>query len=98
MLLAAGLVERRLGRPPLAALWWSLFMVWAALTTAWAINPDAAFRRLPSALSLFFLYLVAVSFKPSRKELYWVCVLTVLGGVMAAGAGYLFGLEADADA
>jgi O-antigen ligase len=47
-------------------------------------------------LSLFFLYLIAVCFRPSRKELYWVCVLTVLGGVMAAGIGYLFGLDVDA--
>jgi O-antigen ligase len=93
VLLAAGLMERRLGRPPSAALWWGLFMVWAVFSTAWALNPDLAFGRLKNALSLFFLYLVAVSFRPSRKELYWVCALTVLGGVMAAGAGYLFGFD-----
>jgi O-antigen ligase len=96
VLAAVGLVERRLGRPPSTALWWGLFIVWAALTTTWAINPEAGFRRLPSALSMFLLYLVGVSFKPTRRELYWACVLTVLGGVLAAGAGYIFGLDADA--
>ncbi len=93
VLAASGLMERRLGRPPLAALWFGLFMVWAALSAAWALDPEAVFGRLKLALSLFFLYLVAVSFRPTRKELYWVCALTVVGGVMAAGVAYLLGLE-----
>jgi hypothetical protein len=96
VLLGVGLVERRLGRPPSAAVWWCLFMLWAVLSTTWAINTEPAFKRLPSALSIFLLYLVAVSFKPSRKELYWVCVLTVLGGVLAASIGYLFGFHESA--
>jgi O-antigen ligase len=93
VLLGAGLVERRLGRPPSAALWWGLFMVWGTVSAAWAINSEAALSRLPKALSLFFLYVVAVSFRPSRKELQWVCVLMVVGGVLAASGGYLFGLD-----
>jgi len=93
MLLTAGLVERRLVRPPSAALWWSLFMVWAVLTIAWAMDPDVAVQRLPLAVSLFLLYLVAVSIKPTRKEFYWVCLLVVAGGVVAAAMGYVYGLE-----
>jgi O-antigen ligase len=95
-LLGAGLVGRRLGRPPLAVLWWGLFMVWAIVSAAWAVNPDLSLGRLTQALSLFFLFLVAVSFRPSRKELLWVCALTVVGGVLAASAGYVFGLDEEA--
>jgi O-antigen ligase len=92
-LLGAGLVERRLGRPPGAALWWALFMLWSTLSVVWAIDDTLAFKRLPTALSLFFLYVVAVSFRPSRRELHWVCASSVLGGVFAAALAYLFGLN-----
>jgi O-antigen ligase len=93
VLLTAGLVERRFSRPPLASLWWGLLMVWAILSVAWAIDPDHALQRLNTPISLFLLYLIAVSVKPSRKELYYVCLLVVAGGVAAAVAGYLFGVE-----
>jgi O-antigen ligase len=92
-LLAAGLVQRRLGRPPAAAVWWALFVVWSGLSVTWAVDEMLAFKRLPTVLSLFFLYVVAVSFRPSRRELHWVCALTVLGGAFAATLAYLFGLN-----
>jgi O-antigen ligase len=96
VLLAAGLIEQRLVRPPLAALWWCLFMVWGVVSAAWAINPDLVLQRLPTALSLVAFYVIAVSFRPSRKELYWVCVLVVAGGMVAAATGSLHGLESAA--
>jgi O-antigen ligase len=51
---------------------------------------------LRTLLSLYLLYLVAVSIKPSRKEFHWVCLLVVAGGIVAASAGYLFGVEESA--
>jgi O-antigen ligase len=92
-LLAAGLVERRLSRPPTMALWWAAFMLWAVLSAAWALDSEVALKKLPSALSFFVLYLAAVCFRPSRREFLGVCVLTVLGGVLAAGLAYFFGLQ-----
>jgi O-antigen ligase len=68
-------------------------MFWAALTAVWAIDDDLVFGRLSTALSLFFLYVVAVSFKPSRQEVYGVCALIVLGGVFSAVLAYTFGLN-----
>jgi O-antigen ligase len=93
VLLVAGLIERRLVRPPSAALWWSLFLVWAGLSMAWAIQPYLVRGRLPTAASLFLLYLIAVSIKPTRTELYGVCLLVVAGGMAAAATGYFFGVE-----
>jgi O-antigen ligase len=98
VLFAAGLVERRLCRPPRAALWWGLFVVWAILSVAWAIDPDSALRRMPTMLSLFFLYVAAVSVKPRAKELYIVCLLAVVGAAIAGVLGYAYGIEQTADA
>jgi O-antigen ligase len=96
VLLGAGLIERRLGRPPMAALWWGGFMLWASLTTIWALDPDVSLQRLPSVLSLFVLYLAAASFQPSRREFKLVCALTVLGGLLAASLAYFFGMQEEA--
>jgi len=93
VLLSVGLIERRLGHPSWAALWWGLFMLWSAFSAAWASDPTSVFRRLPTVISLVVLYTVAASFRPSRRELYWVCVLTVLGGVFAAALAYWFGSD-----
>jgi O-antigen ligase len=68
-------------------------MFWGVLSAAWALDPEPLFARLPTALSLVILYLVAVCFVPTRRELYWVCLLTVLGGVLAAALAYMFGLN-----
>jgi O-antigen ligase len=93
VLAAVGLVERRLCRPPAAALWWGLLVLWAIVSVAWALDPEVAIGRLPTVLRVYLLYLVVVSFKVSRQEFSWVCVLMVLGGVVAASVGYVFGFE-----
>lgn len=91
VLLANGLLGRRhFVRPPFAALCWGLFMFWATLSAAWALDQDLVFQRLPTALSLFLFYLVAVSIRPSGKELFAICMLAVLGGMIAAGTAYFY--------
>jgi O-antigen ligase len=62
----------------------------------WAVDSEVALDRLPTVLSLVLLYLAAVCFRPSRSELYWVCALMVLGGVLAAALAYFFGLHEQA--
>jgi O-antigen ligase len=93
VLLATGLMERRLVRPPLAALWVVLFFLWAVASLAWTVNLPLAQARLPTAASLVAMYLVAVSFRVSERELTTVYVLTVLGGAVAAAAGVVLGFE-----
>jgi O-antigen ligase len=93
VLLGAGLIERRLGRPPDAALWWGAFTLWGILSASWALDTELVLQALQTKISLIVLYIVAVCYRPSRRDLYWVCVLTVLGGVLAAGIGYFLGLD-----
>lgn len=94
VLLAVGLIERRLERPPVAAIWWGLLIVWAALSATWALDSDLVLHRLLTVISLYGLYLVASSFRVSTRELLGVCVLVVLGGALVAATAYLYGTDA----
>lgn len=84
VLLVYGFITERLQRPPRPALWWGLFMFWAALSTAWAVDPAISVKRLPSIVTLLALYLVTVSFRIKPRELSRVLMLAVAGGVVAA--------------
>lgn len=68
--------------------------MWGVLSAAWANNAEVTLGRLPTVLSLYALYLGTVCFRPTRKEFFWVCALSVLGAVIAAAVGYVFGFEA----
>lgn len=92
ILLLVGLKQKRLVHPPIVAVWWSALILWGALTAAWAVDPDMVMSRLPTAISLLALYLVAVSFRVSAAELSAVCMLTVVGGVATALFGLIFGV------
>jgi O-antigen ligase len=84
ILLTAGLLGKRFVRPPRAALWLSLIIFWAAMSSLWAINADSAVFRLPLLALLLLLYLLAVSIRVSEKELATIAWLAVLGACLAA--------------
>jgi O-antigen ligase len=88
VLLATGLAGRRFIAPPRAAVWWILFVGWAALTSLWTLDTDGAMARLPMAVSLLALYLVAVSTRVTRNEFLIVTALAVVGAMVAAGYSY----------
>ncbi len=93
LLLVVGLVTRRLKAPPHAALWWAMFVIWGAAALAWALDPQMAWERMPTAISLLLLYVIATSFRATTRELLAVAALTVLGGCVAAlfASGEFFG-------
>jgi hypothetical protein len=70
ILLAYGVLSGRLTAPPRAALWWGLFILWGAASLLWALDPGQALERLPTALLLFLLYLVVVSFRISERAFF----------------------------
>src|SRR5262249_5151238 len=77
--------EGRFERPPKGALWWGGLLIWGLFTTLWAVNPAVVLQRAPTALGLFLLYAAAVCLRVSKRELFWVIMLTILGGLTAAG-------------
>jgi O-antigen ligase len=93
-LLTAGLVERRLRKPPLEAVFFGALLLWAIMSMLWALDPDAVVARLPTAVNMIALYLVAVSFRVSNQELRVMCALAVIGGAAAGVVSWLYGAEA----
>jgi O-antigen ligase len=86
VLLGTGLLQGRLEQPNRAALWWSLFIFWSGASVLWALEPQRVLQRLPTAFGLLFFYLISVSFRMTRKELYSVLGLAMAGGI--TGASY----------
>ncbi len=84
ILLTKLLGERCFATPPRAAKWVVLFFVWTIMSTFWALNSDLSTLRLPAALSLAVLYLVAVNTRVSDQEFHWIGILAVAGGALAA--------------
>ena len=84
VLLFTALVQGRLQAPPRAALLWCSLVIWCLASTAWAMDADTALQRVPTAVSLLLVYLVAVSFRITLRELQWVAGMALLGGVAAA--------------
>ena len=93
---AAGLVQKRLVKPPAPALWAIALVLWAITTLFWSVSPEEALISLPTILSILALYLAAVCFRVSERELRIVCLLAMIGGLLAVMAGVLSGFEADA--
>jgi len=85
ILLVTGFVGTRFTRPPRAALWWFLFILWGAVTALWALDAGIVLGRLQTSASLFLLYLLAVSFRVSEKELSHIGTFAIVGGIVAAG-------------
>jgi O-antigen ligase len=95
VLCAVGVVARRLQRPSATSLWWGLFVAWSAVSILWAVEPAKSLERLPTAVALFLLYLIASSFRITEKEFDRIVSLAILGGGIAALLsvyGYYYGV------
>jgi O-antigen ligase len=86
VLLGTAMLKREFHRPPRQALWWALFVAWAAVTVLWALDWQIAVSRLPTSVSLILLYFVVLSTNISRKELRTVSLFAVAGACAAAFA------------
>ncbi len=86
-----GWLRERIIHPPKTALFWSLFILWGITSTLWAIDPETALHRIPTALGLWLLYMVIVSVQISTRELSWITLATILGGCIASVySAYIF--------
>ena len=83
-LITVGLVFHRFELPGKPALWWLLFVLWAAASILWAYDQQEAIQRLPTMFSLYLFYVVATCFRVTEREFSGVVGLTILGGGVAA--------------
>ncbi|MBV8476037.1 MAG: hypothetical protein JOZ36_05170, partial [Acidobacteria bacterium] len=79
-----GFASGRFQSPPRAAFYWGLFVLWAVASTTWAIDPDTSLKWLATGPTLFALYIVAVSIRITRRQLSRICLVIIVGGVVAA--------------
>jgi len=83
-LVAVGLLDNRIVKPPRSAICWALFLFWCSISVLWAVDPTAALRQLATSAALILFYLAAVSFRITEEEFKWVVRLAILGGCFAA--------------
>ncbi len=83
ILIVTALAGNRLQRPPRAALWWTLLIMWYALTYLWAVDPRASMARLPTAAACLVLYLAATSLRVREAEFKVIVTALIVGGCLA---------------
>jgi hypothetical protein len=83
-ILGTGLMRNRLRWPARAAWMWLVFLGWSAITATWALRTDFALHELATPISLVLLYLAAVSWPITDKQLRWLSRVTIAGGCVAS--------------
>ncbi len=76
--------SKRLIPLPRAALWWTLFVAWGVASATWALDPELSWQRARTSLAFLLMFLAAVSFRITPKELSRVELCAIVGGVAAA--------------
>jgi len=84
VMFATGIIRKSLSWPPRAALFWAASVFWAVLSIIWAIKPEETVTMIPTAVFLFLLYLVGVSWNISEKQFALLTRFLVLGSVLAS--------------
>jgi O-Antigen ligase len=94
VIFGVGWLRGRIVRPPKAALYSGLLILWCAATSIWAIDSNLAIRRLPTALGLWLVYFAIVSVRVTQQELSRIRLMIILGAACAAAyanAAFLLG-------
>lgn len=82
---------RRAVSAPRLMIVWIVYYLWMFASTLWAIDSQASFDLLPTALQLFGLYFIASLMPVKEKELKHIVIAIILSFVGAAAYGaYLF--------
>lgn len=83
---AAAVHERRLRRAPAALVAAVLFVVWAALTSAWSVHREATFSRAATLAQLLLMFALVWNFTRTPARQAALLQAYVAGAVLAAGA------------
>lgn len=76
--------NRRFADPDKSLVPWILYFLWLAASGFWAMDTTRTFQMLPTALSLFGLYVAVALVRIDFKTLKLVAGLALAGGLVAA--------------
>ncbi len=79
-----GAFENKLKKPDAASIWWILFVMYGILSVWWAIKSEFVLSRIPTAVGLLLLYLVASSYQIKKREYETLKWFILVGGFLAA--------------
>lgn len=76
--------NKQFADPDKSIVMWFLYYLWLIASTFWAMDPSRTLLMLPTALSLFGLYLVVAFVRVDMRGLKIVAGMTLFGGIVAA--------------
>ena len=84
VLFGLGLLQERLHPPSRLSRYWIAFVGWGIMTVFWALDETAVLTRVPTALGLLALYVVAACYEISKQQLERISFFAVAGGLAAS--------------
>lgn len=84
VLFVKGSFEDRLQSPAVTVFWWVTLVLYGAISSLWAIQPEAAVARMPTAGGLMLLYLMVASYRIRRDEIDTLKGCILAGGILAS--------------
>jgi O-antigen ligase len=84
MLFVKGSFEDRLQMPEVTVFWWVTLVFYGGISALWAIQPETAVERMPTAGGLLLLYLMVASYRIRRDELETLKWCILAGGILAS--------------
>ena len=83
ILIATAILGGRLRKPPKAAIWWTVFVVWCLMTSLWALDPQISSDRVMTAAACLVLYLAAACLRVREREFKFIVGAAILAGCIA---------------
>lgn len=84
VLFLKGSMENRLRAPEPIMFLWVVLVLYGVISALWAIQPALAVGRIPTAVGLILVYVMAAIYKVRKSELDMLTWCILCGGILAA--------------
>ncbi|MGB9716141.1 MAG: O-antigen ligase family protein [Thermodesulfovibrionales bacterium] len=84
VLILKGSFEKKINLPDRIVIWWIFFVLYGTFSILWAIQPTLVLSRIPTAIGLLILYLLATSYKIQENEFDMLKWCIVGGGIISS--------------
>lgn len=79
-----GSLENRLKAPEPIIFLWVVLVFYGVISALWAVQPAVAVGRIPTAVGLILVYIMAATYKVQKSELDMLGWCILCGGILAA--------------